>query len=130
MELVTGGDLFDRIIKLGRYNEVEARSLMQNVLEVIQYLHHQNIVHRDIKPENILLMYENNNTAIKVTDFGLAKSVADGLHTYCGTPQYYAPEVESRLISRCRFWNGAESTDSKPPMERPSICGVWACCCS
>lgn len=93
MELVTGGDLFDRIIKLGRYNEVEARSLMQNVLEVIHYLHHRNIVHRDIKPENILLMYENNNTAIKVTDFGLAKSVADGLHTYCGTPQYYAPEV-------------------------------------
>lgn len=66
---------------------------MQNVLEVIHYLHHRNIVHRDIKPENILLMYENNNTAIKVTDFGLAKSVADGLHTYCGTPQYYAPEV-------------------------------------
>ena len=88
MELVTGGDLFDRIVKLGRYNEVEARSLMQNILEVICYLHQKDIVHRDIKPENILLVYENNNTVIKVTDFGLAKSVADGLHTYCGTPQY------------------------------------------
>lgn len=95
MELVTGGDLFDRIVKLGRYNEVEARSLMQNILEVICYLHQKDIVHRDIKPENILLVYENNNTVIKVTDFGLAKSVADGLHTYCGTPQYYAPEVPS-----------------------------------
>lgn len=93
MELVTGGDLFERIIQLGRYNEVDARILMRNVFEVILYLHDKDIVHRDIKPENILLVYENDNTSIKVTDFGLAKSTADGLHTYCGTPQYYAPEV-------------------------------------
>ena len=39
------------------------------------------------------MISEKDNTSIKVTDFGLAKSVADGLHTYCGTPQYYAPEA-------------------------------------
>ena len=93
MELVTGGDLFERIVKLSHYNETEARTLMQNILEVILYLHQRNIVHRDIKPENVLMISEQDNTSIKVTDFGLAKSVADGLHTYCGTPQYYAPEV-------------------------------------
>ena len=93
MELVTGGDLFERIVSIGHYNEVEARSLMQNILEVIRYLHEKEIVHRDIKPENILLVYKQENTAIKVTDFGLAKSTTDGLNTYCGTPQYFAPEV-------------------------------------
>ena len=94
MELVTGGDLFDRLKALGHYNEVDARALMKNIFEAIQYLHDREIVHRDIKPENILLMYKNDNTMIKVTDFGLAKSTTDGLHTYCGTPQYFAPEVE------------------------------------
>ena len=93
MELVTGGDLFERMTKIGRYNEVDARLLMLNVFEVIRYLHEKDIVHRDIKLENILLVYENENTVIKVTDFGLAKSTTDGLHTYCGTPQYFAPEV-------------------------------------
>lgn len=93
MELVTGGDLFERFVTFGRYNEVDARLLMKNVFEVIKYLHDKNIVHRDIKPENILLVYKNDNTTIKVTDFGLAKSTTDGLRTYCGTPQYYAPEV-------------------------------------
>lgn len=97
MELVTGGDLFERIVKIHRYNETEGRTLMQNILEVIRYLHQRNIVHRDIKPENVLMVSETDNTSIKVTDFGLAKSVADGLHTYCGTPQYYAPEVVELL---------------------------------
>lgn len=93
MELVTGGDLFERIVTYGKYNEVDARLLMKNVFEVIKYLHDKDIVHRDIKPENILLVFKNDCTTIKVTDFGLAKSTADGLRTYCGTPQYYAPEV-------------------------------------
>ena len=83
MELVTGGDLFERIVSIGHYNEVEARTLMQNIFEVIRYLHEKEIVHRDIKPENILLVYKQENTAIKVTDFGLAKSTTDGLNTYC-----------------------------------------------
>ena len=69
--------------------------IAQEALLRIEFMHKMGYVHRDIKPENILLVYENNNTVIKVTDFGLAKSVADGLHTYCGTPQYYAPEVPS-----------------------------------
>lgn len=55
MELVTGGDLFERIVTYGKYNEVDARLLMKNVFEVIKYLHDKDIVHRDIKPENILV---------------------------------------------------------------------------
>ena len=94
MELVTGGDLFDRIVSLGHFNEVDARALMRNLLEVLHYLHEKGIVHRDIKPENVLMVYKDENTTIKVTDFGLAKHTADGLHTVCGTPQYFAPEIK------------------------------------
>ena len=65
------------------------------MLDAVQYMHSKNIVHRDLKPENILLVSKNSDVDVKLTDFGLAK-VAEGpetLKTFCGTPQYFAPEV-------------------------------------
>ncbi|KAG7364684.1 WD40 repeat-containing protein [Nitzschia inconspicua] len=95
MELVKGGDLFDRIVEKERYTEVEARRTMRRLLSAVYYLHeHRNIVHRDLKPENVLC---SSSTNVKLADFGLAKIVkADGLKTFCGTPAYFAPEVLQR----------------------------------
>ena len=70
------------------------------------YLHHQsNIVHRDLKPENILC---SSPTHVMLADFGLAKIVkADGLKTFCGTPEYLAPEVlEDNDYGRAVDWWG------------------------
>jgi hypothetical protein len=96
MELVSGGDLFDRIVQQERYPEVDARRVMRRLLSAVDYLHQQkNIVHRDLKPENILC--GSNPTHVKLADFGLAKMIqSDGLKTFCGTPQYFAPEVLQR----------------------------------
>ena len=55
MELVTGGDLLDRILDKGSYKEEAARILMRHVLDAVQYMHRNKIVHRDLKPENILV---------------------------------------------------------------------------
>jgi len=97
MELVRGGDLFDRIVEKGKYTENEARLVMQKVLSAVKYLHSKDIIHRDLKPENILLMGPNDDTDVKITDFGLAKRTnQEGLKTFCGTPQYFAPEVLKR----------------------------------
>jgi serine/threonine protein kinase len=98
MELMSGGDLFDRIVDKGRYTEVESRRTMRRLLNAIYYLHEiKSLVHRDLKPENILCMSRTNDVNIKLTDFGLAKSVTqEGLKTFCGTPQYFAPEVLRR----------------------------------
>ncbi|KAL3923697.1 MAG: hypothetical protein SGILL_001505 [Bacillariaceae sp.] len=95
MELVKGGDLFDQIVEKTRYSEVEARRTMRRLLSAVFYLHEtKNIVHRDLKPENVLCC---SPTDVKLADFGLAKIVkADGLKTFCGTPQYFAPEVLQR----------------------------------
>lgn len=95
MELVKGGDLFDRIVQKERYTEVEARQTMRRLLSAVYYLHeYRNIVHRDLKPENVLC---SSATHVKLADFGLAKIVkADGLKTFCGTPAYFAPEVLQR----------------------------------
>ena len=97
MEYMQGGDLFDRVVLRGRYGEVMTRRTMRRMLSAVCYLHSKQIVHRDLKPENILLMSQSNDYGIKITDFGLAKRTnKDGLRTFCGTPQYFAPEVLKR----------------------------------
>jgi len=98
MELLHGGDLFDRIVEKGKYTELESRKVMRRLLSAVYYLHEeQNVVHRDLKPENILVVNRQSDIDIKLTDFGLAKSMTeDGLKTFCGTPQYFAPEVLRR----------------------------------
>lgn len=95
MELVTGGELFDRIVAQGSFNEKEASYVTKQVLAGVAYLHSIGIVHRDLKPEN-LLCATRDTLDIKITDFGLSKILsteAVSMFTACGTPSYVAPEV-------------------------------------
>jgi len=95
MELVTGGELFDRIVSLGNYTEKDAAVVMSTLCNALDYLHQKGIVHRDLKPENILLENDSKDAPIKVADFGLARMISgkDMMKTACGTPGYVAPEV-------------------------------------
>lgn len=95
LELVEGGELFDRIVSVGRFEEPTAKLLFYQMLVAVKYLHNQGITHRDLKPENVLLSSEKNETVIKITDFGLSKVVGEQslMKTLCGTPSYLAPEV-------------------------------------
>ncbi len=94
MELVTGGELFERIVQKSVYSERDAREVIRTMTEAIGYCHERNIAHRDLKPENILLLSDADDAALKIADFGFAKPVDDGgLKTACGTPGYVAPEI-------------------------------------
>ncbi|KAM9785565.1 calcium/calmodulin-dependent protein kinase type 1D-like [Neosynchiropus ocellatus] len=94
MQLVSGGELFDRILDRGVYSEKDASSVIQQVLHAVTYLHQNGIVHRDLKPENILYYSPDQNSKIMISDFGLSKMVDNGvMSTACGTPGYVAPEV-------------------------------------
>ncbi|KAM7411247.1 hypothetical protein PAMA_021304 [Pampus argenteus] len=94
MQLVSGGELFDRILDRGVYSEKDASSVIQQVLQAVSYLHQNGIVHRDLKPENILYDSQDEDSKIMISDFGLSKMVDDGImSTACGTPGYVAPEV-------------------------------------
>ena len=95
MELVEGGELFDRIRKKKVFSEYTTYYITRQLLETVKYLHDVGIVHRDIKPENILLTDESEIPTIKLADFGLSKLVGptDTLTTACGTLAYVAPEV-------------------------------------
>jgi len=95
MELVTGGELFDRIVNRGSYSEKDASNVVRQIVSAIEYLHSMGIVHRDLKPENLLYANENPDADIKIADFGLSRILPDDamLKTACGTPGYVAPEV-------------------------------------
>ncbi|XP_068601171.1 calcium/calmodulin-dependent protein kinase IGb [Brachionichthys hirsutus] len=94
MELVSGGELFDRILDRGVYSEKDASSVIQQVLQAVSYLHQNGVVHRDLKPENILYHSQDQDSKIMISDFGLSKMVdQDIMSTACGTPGYVAPEV-------------------------------------
>ncbi|XP_078497403.1 calcium/calmodulin-dependent protein kinase type 1G-like [Lissotriton helveticus] len=94
MQLVSGGELFDRILERGVYTEKDASDVIRQVLDAVKYLHDSGIVHRDLKPENLLYLTPEENSKIMITDFGLSKMEGNGImSTACGTPGYVAPEV-------------------------------------
>ncbi|KAI1715702.1 protein kinase domain-containing protein [Ditylenchus destructor] len=94
MELVTGGELFDRIVAKGSYTERDASNLIRQVLQAVFFMHENGVVHRDLKPENLLYYNQDEESKIMISDFGLSKTEESGvMATACGTPGYVAPEV-------------------------------------
>ncbi|KAK8455868.1 hypothetical protein SEVIR_4G231900v4 [Setaria viridis] len=69
LELITGGELFDRIAHHGKLRENEAGKYFQQLIDAIDYCHSKGVYHRDLKPENLLLDARGN---LKVSDFGLS----------------------------------------------------------
>ena len=93
-ELVQGGELFDRIVNKNFYSEYEARELIKLFISTIEYIHSRDICHRDLKPENLLLVSEEDDSNLKIADFGYAKRITSlKEEPPCGTPGYVAPEI-------------------------------------
>ncbi|XP_041912304.1 calcium/calmodulin-dependent protein kinase type IV isoform X2 [Alosa sapidissima] len=95
LELVTGGELFDRIVERGYYSERDAAHVIKQILEAVAYLHKNGVVHRDLKPENLLYADMSLDAPLKIADFGLSKIIDEQvtMKTVCGTPGYCAPEI-------------------------------------
>jgi serine/threonine protein kinase len=73
MEKMSGGELFDRIVAKAYYNEKEARNVCKILIEAVGHCHSNKVAHRDLKPENLLLQAEDDDSAVKIADFGFAK---------------------------------------------------------
>lgn len=89
-----GGDLLSRIVAKKQLSEKISKLFFIQMCYAVKYLHDKNITHRDLKPDNVLLASTDEETLLKVSDFGLSKSDAT-MRTLCGTPLYVAPEILS-----------------------------------
>lgn len=99
MELCQGGELLDRILaRGGKYSEDDAKAVMVQILNVVAFCHLQGVVHRDLKPENFLFTSKDENSPLKVIDFGLSDFVRpdEKLNDIVGSAYYVAPEVLHR----------------------------------
>ncbi|KAL2557890.1 Calcium-dependent protein kinase 13 [Forsythia ovata] len=98
MELCEGGELFDRIVARGHYNERAAAAVTRTIVEVVQLCHKHGVIHRDLKPENFLFANKKENSPLKAIDFGLSIFFKPGekFSEIVGSPYYMAPEVLKR----------------------------------
>lgn len=79
MELCEGGELFDRIIAKGHYSERAAVALFREIATVVHNCYSMGVMHRDLKPENFLFLNKQENSPLKVTDFGLSVFFKPGI---------------------------------------------------
>ncbi|XP_061887816.1 cGMP-dependent protein kinase 1-like isoform X1 [Entelurus aequoreus] len=92
MEACLGGELWTLLRDRGSFDDLTSRFYVACVLQALSYLHARGIVYRDLKPENLLL---DSAGYAKLADFGFAKKMgfSKKTWTFCGTPEYVAPEV-------------------------------------
>lgn len=88
------GQTLEQELKIGAFTEDQIRQLLQDLLPVLQFIHHHHVIHRDIKPANIIR--RNVDRTLVLVDLGAAK-VATGTAllktgTMIGSAEYTAPE--------------------------------------
>jgi serum/glucocorticoid-regulated kinase 2 len=93
LAFVNGGELFHHLQKEQRFDINRSRFYAAELLCALECLHGFGVIYRDLKPENILVDYVGH---IALCDFGLCKldmKDEDKTNTFCGTPEYLAPEL-------------------------------------
>lgn len=95
LEYIPGGSIGSCLRKHGKFEESVVRSLTQQTLLGLAYLHHEGILHRDLKADNILLDLDGS---CKISDFGISKKSDniygnDATNSMQGSVFWMAPEV-------------------------------------
>nr|XP_019957682.1 PREDICTED: serine/threonine-protein kinase BRSK2-like [Paralichthys olivaceus] len=120
LEHVSGGELFDYLVKKGRLTPKEARKFFRQIMSALDFCHSHSICHRDLKPENLLLDEKNN---IRIADFGMASlQVGDSLlETSCGPGPRPHITALRLLISGSGFYDPAPVRKFGVPPQCPDM---------
>ena len=126
MEQCLGGTLLDRLLKMMEeedemFSEKEAAIIFKQIITAISYCHNQGICHRDLKLENVLFLTSQEDSPIKIIDFGLSQCVEKkklvqiitgknfgtmNMQSPVGTPHYVSPEViKGNYNQKCDIWS-------------------------
>ena len=94
LPLIQGGELFSvvqsRALRGKGLPNKDAAFYGGCIIEALGHFHHRYIAYRDLKLENCMLAIDGY---VKIVDLGFAKVVVDQSYTFCGTPDYLAPEI-------------------------------------
>ena len=111
-ELLSGGELFDKITENKFLKEDVCAYLMKQIFSAVDFCHEKKIIHRDLKPENVLIESQDEARkeffTIKLIDFGTCDKMKKGqnLNMQVGTPYYTAPEVlKNNYNEKCDLWS-------------------------
>lgn len=103
MDLCTGGDLYRRL----PYSPQQAVKIVDKICSAVAYMHQKKIIHRDLKFENILFESKNDDSEIKIIDFGLSTQYScASMHKVVGTAYTMAPEViQGNYTEKADLWS-------------------------
>eukprot|EP01137_Pigoraptor_chileana_P000721 Opistho-2@37340 len=92
-EYAAGGDLMSLMQRERRLTEPHARFYASEIVLALRFLHGHAVIYRDLKLDNVLIAGDGH---VRLTDFGMCKegiAYGERTTTFCGTPNYIAPEV-------------------------------------
>jgi len=129
MEPCLGGELWTLLRRSKRFCDDTAKFYVACVILAFEYLHDKGIIYRDLKPENLLV---DSSGYIKLTDFGFSRKLNNGEQawTFCGTPEYVAPEIITNKSHdmRADIWSLGilvfELLTGAPPFSKQSTGGA------
>lgn len=133
MDVMRGGELFDRIIRQHHFSERDAARVVRCMLRAVAHCHSMFVAHRDIKPENFLFETDAEDSNLRLIDFGLSSfftSDDSRFRDVVGTAYYLAPEViKGRAGPEADIWSVGVVTYTllcgRPPFNGPDDQAIY-----
>jgi len=96
IDFLNGGELYYHLRREQRFSEERTKFYAAEILLALECLHQNGVIYRDLKPENILI--DSADGTVRLADFGFIKRINswERTFTFCGTPEYMAPEIIQR----------------------------------
>jgi len=129
LEYAPKGELYALLKSVGKFDDVQAATYINQLADALSYCHSKKVIHRDIKPENLLLGIHGE---LKIADFGWSVHAPSSRRTtICGTLDYLPPEMieDKPHDEKVDLWSLGvlcyELLVGKPPFETPTHDGTY-----